>query len=281
MRHARGSELGLDVRFSVTTNATLLKSADLDLLRSHPFAVTVSLDGGSERHEKQRPGANFEEIAANCRSLLADPGLAKVSARATVSRGDYDLTERFDNIRKIGFLDIGFAPVRTGAVGQRLEAEDWVPYLAAMTELARRELGALKETGFTAFSNLIVALRKIRAGACSPYPCGAGGGYFSVAANGEWYACHRAIGDDRFRLGDTRMLDAQKRQAFLNERHVSSQTDCQSCWARYLCSGSCHQESEARSPESCDFIRSWLEFCLTAYLQVSQTRHAEETISNE
>jgi uncharacterized protein len=33
----------LDIRFSVTTNATLLQADDLDLIRAHPFAVTVSL----------------------------------------------------------------------------------------------------------------------------------------------------------------------------------------------------------------------------------------------
>src|SRR5579859_4250692 len=52
---AEGCRRGLDVRFSVTTNGTLLQANDLALLRAHPFAVTVSLDGAAEVNDAQRP----------------------------------------------------------------------------------------------------------------------------------------------------------------------------------------------------------------------------------
>ena len=42
----RAATLGQPLVFSVTTNGTQLHPADLELLRTHPFAVTVSLDGG-------------------------------------------------------------------------------------------------------------------------------------------------------------------------------------------------------------------------------------------
>jgi uncharacterized protein len=59
-----------------------------------------------------------------------------------------------------------------------------------------------------------------------------------------------------------------RRRRFLEDRHVHAQTDCRTCWARYLCSGGCHQEAESRTAESCDFVRGWLEFCLTAYCEL-------------
>src|ERR1700693_5611748 len=43
----QGRRHGLDVRFSVTTNGTLLHAEDIALLRAHRFAVTVSIDGGA------------------------------------------------------------------------------------------------------------------------------------------------------------------------------------------------------------------------------------------
>jgi uncharacterized protein len=52
---AEGRVRGLDVRFSVTTNGTLLKEEDVELLRRHPFAVTVSVDGGPRVQNLQRP----------------------------------------------------------------------------------------------------------------------------------------------------------------------------------------------------------------------------------
>ena len=265
MRPRRGRELGQDVRFSVTTNGTILKQVDVQLLRSYPFAVTVSVDGGRAVQERQRPGADFARLVCAVTPLLKQPGRAKISARATVTRDDFDLTGRYDAIRDLGFDDIGFAPVRIAADGSALHGQDWSACLAAYIALGARELERLKRGQHSCFSNLVVALKQIHRGACAPYPCGAGGGYFSVASDGRWYACHRAIGDARFAMGDSAGLDAETRTAFLREHHVHNQTDCRTCWARYLCSGSCHHEAQARNRHSCDFIRGWLEFCLTAY----------------
>ena len=44
--------------FSVTTNATLLKDQDDDLLRSHGFAVSVSLDGAAYVNDRNRRARN-------------------------------------------------------------------------------------------------------------------------------------------------------------------------------------------------------------------------------
>jgi uncharacterized protein len=262
---ARGRALRQDVRFSVTTNGTLLRAEDRALMRQHPFAVTISLDGGREIHERQRPGSDFGRLERATAPLVARPGLAKVCARATVTRENFDLVGRFDAIRALGFEDIGFSPVRVGPGALALGGKDWARCLEAYVRLGQRELRHLAGGRHTAFSNLVVALKQIHRGACAPYPCGAAGGYFSVGTDGRWYACHRAIGDARFLMGDSAGLDEARRAAFLARRHVHAQTDCRTCWARYLCSGACHQEASARSPESCDFIRGWLEFCLEAY----------------
>ena len=266
---------GLDVRFSVTTNGTLLNEEDVELLRTHRFAVTVSIDGGRQIQSLQRPTFNmarssYDQLVAATRSLLADPGLAQVSARATVKRPSFNLGERFGDILSIGFPEVGFAPLRaTRADESALTNEDWPAYLSAMIELAALEVQRMKRGLPIRFTNLAVALKQIHRGASSPYPCGAGGGYFSVAAGGEWYACHRAIGSPEFRMGNNQALDSKRRQEFLIERHVHSQPACRQCWARYLCSGGCHQEATARNDSSCGFVRGWLEFCLTTYCEIS------------
>jgi uncharacterized protein len=172
-----------------------------------------------------------------------------------------------------GFGDVGLSPLRSGpATAGPIAGAAWADYLAQLTALADRELDRLRAGYALRLCNLAVALRQIHRGACSPYPCGAGGGYFSVAADGDWYACHRAIGEEAFRLGDANGLDETKREAFLLARHVDAQTDCTECWARHLCSGGCHQELAARTPASCDFVRGWLRFCLTRYCELDTFR---------
>ena len=272
----RGMKLGLDVRFSVTTNATLLRPDDLKLLRDHPFAVTVSVDGGAAVQNAQRPmqsgNGSFDPVRRGIGPLLADPGQAQIAARATVNRDNLDLESRFAAIRELGFREVGFAPLRSSPSGGALTSDDWPLYLEAILGLARSELAPVFKGRATAFTNLAIALKQLHRGASAPYPCGAGGGYFSVSAEGRWYACHRAIGVPDYELGDSTGLDAEKRRQFLKNRHVHAQIDCRTCWARYLCSGGCHQEASTRTGASCDFIRGWLEFCLAAYCELLNHR---------
>src|SRR5207248_886506 len=114
---ARAVERSLDVRYSVTTNGTLLESADLELVRSHPFAVTVSIDGDEFVHDGQRPESrpghrSWSETIARVRPLLERPGRAKVAARATVTRFFLDVKRIFAGLRAQGFRDIGLSPLR-------------------------------------------------------------------------------------------------------------------------------------------------------------------------
>ena len=94
-----------------------------------------------------------------------------------------------------------------------------------------------------------------------------------MATDGEWFACHRAIGDERFALDDGHgAIDADRQRRFLVDHHVERVEPCRSCWARYLCSGGCHHEAGTRTTAACDAIRAWLEFCLDAYCTVSARR---------
>lgn len=274
----RAAHLGQPVGFSVTTNGTVLGPADLELLRTHRFAVTISIDGDRATHDRHRRTATGRDgeggwalTLGGVRPLLADPGRAVVSARATVTADDVDLARRLDALVAEGFTTVGFSPVRMGA-GAFTEAT-WPRWLAASVGLGERCLADILAGGACPFDNLAVALRQIDAGASSPYPCGAGGGYFSVATDGEWFACHRAIGDPRFALDDGRGgVDVERQRRFLVEHHVHHAEPCRSCWARYLCSGGCHHEAGSRTDAACDAIRSWLEFCLDAYCAVSARR---------
>ena len=281
VHHAR--RLGLthrrDVRFSVTTNGTLLRDSDIRLLRDHAFAVTVSIDGGAAIQDARRPLASgargsFELLRQHVSPLLENPGSCKIAARATVLSGESDLKQRFADILALGFTEVGVSPLRVARGANRFADEHWRGYLAGLMEISTAELERARNGAEIRLSNLSIALKQLHHGAASPFACGAGGGYFSVAADGNWYACHRAIGDEEYRLGDLGGLDARRREQFLLKRHVHAQTDCQQCWARYLCSGGCHQEAASRTQSSCDFIREWLDFCLSAYCELSAARPA-------
>ena len=123
------------------------------------------------------------------------------------------------------------------------------------------------------FANLINALREIHRGTQRPYPCGAGGGYFGVSADGGLSACHRFVGEEAGALGDlVHGVDRAKQERWLAERHVARQEPCNGCWARYLCGGGCHHETLERGRFACDFIRGWLHYCLATYGRLARQR---------
>jgi uncharacterized protein len=279
VEHARerGRELKTPVGFSVTTNATLLMLADLDLMRRNGFSVSVSLDGVgalNDRHRRDRRGSSSERAIGAVRPLLDDPGTAKVAARITVPRDDLRVFERVEALARAGFREIGVSPLRTSAEpGLRLQGEDWPAFLAEMVRAAEAEWDRVRNGGAWRFSNLAIALKELHQGSSRPLPCGAANGYVSLGADGGYFTCHRTVDDPRYRLGNLADgLDGLARGRFLKARHVDRQEPCRSCWARYLCGGGCHVEVLAEGRTGCDYILGWLDYCLGLYDKVLTER---------
>jgi uncharacterized protein len=269
---------GIDLRFSVTTNGTLLTAADHMLLRQHPFAVTVSIDGGRDVHDRQRPDragrGSLSAVVTGVKPLLREPGGARLSARATIGRDDLRVAERIAEIACLGFRDVGVSPLRTAPdPALILRDGDWPRFLDAMVEAADIEWRRVRDGAAPRFANLWIALKEIHRGSAKPLPCGAALSYLSLDAEGRYHTCHRTIGDARFALGSLATgLDDAAREAFLSARHVDQQEPCRSCWARYLCGGGCHAEVVSAGRTGCEYIRGWLEYCLARYDEVMRER---------
>jgi uncharacterized protein len=266
---------GVAVGFSVTTNGTLLDDADVALVRGHRFAVTVSLDGGPGVHDRHRvthSGAGTWHAAlAALRPLLDDPGAARLSARATVTRDDLDVAARVAALTAAGFADVGVSPVRSSPdPSLALRGDDWTAFLDAMVVAADAEVDRVRRVPVLRFANLASALREIARGTCRPLPCGSAYGYVSVDVDGRYATCHRTVGDARFGLGAVGALDDAARRTFLGERLVDRQEPCRSCWARYLCGGGCHAEVAQVGRDGCDYIRGWLDHCLRLYAELDR-----------
>jgi uncharacterized protein len=276
VKHAlvRAEESGSRVGFSVTTNGTLLNTRDLDLLRRHAFAVSVSLDGSPEINDRNRRsrngGSGFDLAMHALQPLLRDPGKARITARATITRQDLRVLERIEALANAGFAEVGVSPLRTSPSPDIvLQEQDWSGFLQEMLRAGEAEAQRLRDGKDLRFSNLAIALKQLHAGYCKPLPCGAADSYVSVSARGQYFTCHRTVDNLRFSLGDVAHgLSAESRQSFLRARHVNRQEPCRSCWARYLCGGGCHAEVLISGRSGCDYVRGWLEYCLRFYDRV-------------
>jgi uncharacterized protein len=276
MAAARGVRIG----FSVTTNGTLLRPDDGAFFERHGFAVTVSLDGVGETHDRLRPyrggRGSYQRVLENVRPLLAMQRAMQVSARVTVTPANLALRETLDAFLDLGFHSVGFSPMLSSPAGTGEMGEDALgamleQMIACGDEFQRRVRGGERY----AFLNMANAMRQLHRGTHRPYPCGAGAGYLGVSADGALSACHRFVEDPAGQMGDVRSgVDRHRQRAWLDTRHVHRQEPCRSCWARYLCGGGCHHEVIRRGRPACEYIRGWLHYCLQAYVTLLGLRPA-------
>ena len=275
---AQARPRNVGVSFSITTNATLLREDDAAFFEEHGFAVTVSIDGTPDAHDRLRRfrkgSGSYDLIVRRLAPLLAAQRRMQVSARVTVTPLNLALTETLDHLIGLGFQSVGFAPMLNGPDrALELDAASLETMLAEMIACARKFETEVVAGRPYPFSNMMEALRQIHRGAHRPYPCGAGAGYFGVSADGGLFACHRFVEDPAGRLGDVAHgLDRGKRNDWLAARHVHRQSPCDTCWARYLCGGGCHHEVIHRGRSACDFIRGWLDVCLASYVNLMEQR---------
>jgi uncharacterized protein len=268
----------IPLTFGITTNGTLLEDSDVSLFRSHRFAVTISIDGAADVHNEVRQtragGATFDRLMSRIRPLLADPGHSRVTARCTVTRRHLDVESTLDALLTAGFSEAGISPLRTGPDPSiTLRHEDWPVLLDSMKRAADRDWSRVRRDGQFRFSNFAVALKQLHRGAVQALPCRAGASYVSVSAEGDYFTCHRTVGNSSFFLGSAATGPlAEGRRDFVMARQVDSQEPCRWCWARYLCGGGCHAEVAEAGRSQCDYIRGWLEFCISRYPQVLSER---------
>jgi uncharacterized protein len=267
------SERGISVGFSITTNGTLLNEADGKFFEQHGFAVTISLDGVGEVHDRLRPFKSgvgtFQRIIERTRPLLSMQHRMQVSARVTVTPRNLCLPQTLQELVDIGFHSVGFSPMLSAPSGRDAMGEaELAILLERMIECGcewERQMAAARRYPF---ANIVNALREIHRGTHRPYPCGAGAGYLGVSATGELSACHRFVRDPTGAMGDLETgIDRVSQNSWLADRHVHRQEPCRSCWARYLCGGGCHHEVIHRGRPACNYVRGWLHYCLGAYVR--------------
>src|SRR6266571_5812972 len=198
---------GVQVRFSITSNGTLLTEQDGEFFERHGFAVTISLDGSREMHDRLRPfkdgRGSYERTMDRVRPLLQRQRQMQVSERVTVTPQNLSLRKTLDDFISIGFHSVGFSPMLSSpGSAQEMSSADLQKMLQEMLECGaefERKIGYGDRYPFLNMSN---ALREIHKGTHRPYPCGAGAGYLGVSADGGLYACHRFVGDEGGKMGD-------------------------------------------------------------------------------
>ncbi len=288
----RAAEMGKEIDFSLTTNATLLKPEVIEFLAENRVGVTVSIDGPKEVQDQFRVFHNgsgsYETVAPKIQELLRRHRSRPIGARVTLTAQNLDVRKIYRHLREeIGFWEVGFAPVTTASSrGYAIADSGFDSMLDQFRALAAEFLEAALENRHHGFSNVKDTLEEIHKGMSKAYPCGAGLGLMGVSTDGDVALCHRFAGSDSHKLGTVSGgIDRLVQIGFLESHHIDEKTDCSRCWARPLCSGGCYHEAHTRYGDTahanlhyCEWIRGWTETCLQIYaeLAVRNPRYLEQ-----
>jgi len=280
----RAEAEGKAVRFSLTTNATLLRPEVIEWLVENDVGVTVSIDGPKDVQDRFRVFHNgkgsYDVVLPKIRELIRAHTRMPVGARVTLTRGNLDVVGIFRHLtEEVGFREVGFAPVTTSMTRDyAIEESGYASMLDQFRTLAWEFVDWTAAGRHHGFSNVRETVEEIHKGVSKAYPCGAGLGLVGVATNGEAALCHRFAGSDEHRVGSVgEGIDRKRQEQFLEKHHLRNKPDCASCWARPLCAGGCYHEAHTRYGDTvhanlhyCDWIRSWTHSCLEVYGELSE-----------
>ncbi|MGC5702173.1 quinohemoprotein amine dehydrogenase maturation protein [Pseudomonas sp. NFXW11] len=279
----RFGALGKVVEFVMTTNATLLTEEIVDYLNAHRFGLSVSIDGPKTVHDRNRitvgGQGTYEVVRRKAQMLLSRYHSRPVGARVTLTTGVTDVETIWDHLfNELGFAEVGFAPVTSGDISSfNLSSEELIEVFASMKRLGRRYLDAALEHRNIGFSNLHQLLTDIHEGHKKALPCGAGLKMLAVDHKGELNLCHRFTGSSLPTFGNVHQGGVKQVQLndFLSQRLDRTDTGCDSCRIRNLCSGGCYHESYARYGDPahptyhyCELMRDWVDFAIEVYSRI-------------
>ena len=278
----RFAALDASVDFTMTTNATLLNEELVDWFNAHRFGLTISMDGPKAMHDKNRitvgGQGTYDVVRRKVEMLLARYTARPVGCRVTLTRGITDVERIYDHLSgELGFFEVGFGPVTSGDIAEfNLTGEELVEVFAGMKRLGRRYLEAALRNENFGYGNMHQLITDMYEGNKKLVPCGAGIGLLAVDKDGGLNLCHRFTGSDLPTVGDVDQgIDKASLGQFVEKRLDRSNTGCETCRIRNLCSGGCYHESYAKygdpthpSYHYCDLMRDWVDFGVEVYSRI-------------
>lgn len=262
----------LNINYSITTNGTILNDDIFRLFCEYDFNIIISIDGNEDMQVANR-FKNYKMYKTLLKNVCELSKYFNLNARMTICDNNIDLLAEIKHLFSIGFNTISFEPVSNFIYDTEHLKYEYL--ISNLSEVGDYYLNNLKHKEFKNLTKYTNTLKKIHFGHSSEHFCNAGNSAFAVDLFGNINVCHRFINNDKYIVGDTaKGISNYKRRKFLN-RHLLNYRDngrCNSCWARFLCGGSCIHSAHTAKMDStnisdlnCCFQKTIIEKSLKIY----------------
>lgn len=233
-------------RFTITTNGVLLTDDKIDFINKHMDNVVLSLDGRKEVNDFIRPTLNekgsFDIIVPKFKKLIESRGDKDYYIRGTFTKFNKDFRKDLKEFYDLGFKKVSIEPVVTDpSEPYALSESDLEEILKEYEEFSKEYIDIRKKDREFLFFHYMIDLSQGPCVVKRLVGCGAGSEYIAVTPEGDIYPCHQFVGEKEFLLGslDDGITNLELRDNF-KCANVLNKSECESCFAKYYCSGGCH-----------------------------------------
>ena len=236
-----------NIRFTMTTNATLLNDEIIDYIDKNMGNIILSIDGRKEVNDNVRIRVDgsgcYDRILPNIKKMVdrRDPS-KQYYARGTFTRENTDFFEDVMALANEGFSEISIEPVvLPDSHNLSIRSED-LPKIYEQYDMLYKEMLRRAENNDNPFKFYHFNI-DLNGGPCvykRIAGCGAGHEYVAITPDGDIYPCHQFVGNEEFLLGNINSgIKNKNLSKDFKNAHIYNKPKCKECWARFYCSGGC------------------------------------------
>ncbi len=235
-----------NIRFTITTNGLLLNDENMKYINENMYNVVLSIDGRKEVNDAMRCTVSgqgtYDIIIPKFLEIAKMRENRDYFVRGTFTRDNLDFAKDVLYLADLGFKSTSMEPVVTEAYHDYAIREEDLPVIFEQYELLAREyVKRIKEGRGFSFFHFMIDLHQ---GPCvikRVSGCGAGAEYLAITPEGDIYPCHQFVGDKNFKIGTvTEGITNTSLCREFGDAHIYNKSKCNSCWAKFYCSGGCH-----------------------------------------
>lgn len=240
----REKEYGKNIRFTITTNGTLLDDDAIDFINKNMSNAVLSVDGRKSVNDGMRTyldgSGTYDDIIPAFKKLVKDRD-ADWYVRGTFTRENLDFAKDVLSLRDEGFENISVEPVVLSKDSPLAIREEDIPRIFEEYDTLVDEMIRYRREGkgFTFFHFMI----DLDQGPCvykRCKGCGSGSEYVSVTPDGDIFPCHQFVEYTDMKMGNVfdGTFNTELQQLFATNSILTNPT-CKDCFAKYFCGGGC------------------------------------------